>query len=362
MNMDKKKRNRILSAVFVVILVAGVFFMDNTVDSYVRRVLSLCAIYAIVGLSMNLVNGFTGMFSLGQAGFMAVGAFTVAVFTVPVEQRAAVFYLEPMNPLIADIELPFVAALLLGGLLSAILAFLIGAPVLRLKGDYLAIATLGFSEIIRIVFTNMQTVTNGALGIKYIPTINSLWWTIGIMIIVVVLMVLLIHSSYGRAFKAIREDEIAAEAMGINLFQHKVIAFVTSGFFAGIGGGLMAALLGTVDPLQFRFTLSYDILLIIVLGGMGSISGTVIAAFVVTAGKEWLRFLDETVMIGGWEVPIFRPGFRMVIFSVLLMVVVLFYRRGLMGTNELTWDFIFEKLKKLKAKFSKKGVPKEVSK
>ncbi|MEF9853412.1 MAG: branched-chain amino acid ABC transporter permease [Hydrogenoanaerobacterium sp.] len=353
--MEKKKRSRVFTLIFFVALIAFIFLANTFFDSYIRRILSLCAIYTIMGLSMNLVNGFTGMFSLGQAGFMAIGAYTVAIFTVPIEQRATVFYLEPMHPAIANVYMPFIVALILGGLLSAVAAFLIGAPVLRLRGDYLAIATLGFSEIIRIVFTNLQTITNGSLGIKNIPTIKSLWWTIGSAVIVVILMSLLINSSYGRAFKAIREDEIAAEAMGINLFKHKVISFMISAFFAGIGGGLFAALLGTVDPKQFIFTLTYNFLLIIVLGGMGSISGTVIGAFLVTGGLEWLRFLDSPLTIGNVEIPLFRPGLRMVVFSVLLMLVVLFYRKGLMGQNELTWDFIGSRTQKIKLKLQGKN-------
>lgn len=340
----------VLALALVVILIA-----DLTVDSYLRRILNLCAIYTILGLSMNLVNGFTGLFSLGQAGFMAIGAYCVAIFTVPPDARAAVFYLTPQAPWLANIHLPFVAALILGGVMSAVIAFFIGAPVLRLKGDYLAIATLGFSEIIRIVFTNTQSITNGALGIKNIPTIRSLWWTFGIAIVVIIFMFLLINSTYGRAFKAIREDQIAAEAMGINLFGHKVLSFMIGAFLAGIGGGLFAALLGTVDPKQFYFTLTYNFLLIIVLGGMGSISGTIISAFIVTAGLEWLRWLDEPVAILGWEIPIFRPGLRMVVFSLLLMGIVLFWSRGLMGNKELSWSMVKGQYIKICSRFQKKA-------
>ncbi|MHC1747832.1 MAG: branched-chain amino acid ABC transporter permease [Cellulosilyticaceae bacterium] len=350
--MNKKKKV-IFSIVTAIILLGTIFIFNRTGNSYLIRILNLCAIYTILGLSMNLVNGFTGLFSLGQAGFMAIGAYTVAIFTVPIPVRESIFYLKPMYPPIANIELPFVIALILGGLFAALIAFLIGAPVLRLRGDYLAIATLGFSEIIRIVFTNTQTITNGALGIKSIPPITSMWWTFGIAIVMVVLMALLIHSSYGRAFKSIREDEIAAEAMGISLFKHKMIAFMISGFMAGIGGGLFAGLIGTVDPKQFYFTLTYNFLLIIVLGGMGSISGTVISAFVVTAGLEWLRFLDEPVTIGSMTIPLFRPGLRMVVFSILLMIVVLFYRKGLMGQTEITWERIGIWIKKTKLKITR---------
>lgn len=339
--------------VFLVVVLIGIGIADLFIDSYLRRILNLCAIYTIVSLGMNLVNGFTGQFSLGQAGFMAVGAYTVAVFTVPIQARATIFYLEPMAPFLVNIQLPFIVALVLGGFVSAGFAFLIGSPCLRLRGDYLAIATLGFSEIIRIVFTNTQSITNGALGIKSIPTISSLWWTFGIALIIIIAMVLLINSSYGRAFKSIREDEIAAEAMGVGLFKTKMTAFMIGAFFTGIGGGLFAALLGTVDPKQFYFTLTYNFLLIIVLGGMGSISGTVIASFVVTLGQEALRFLDEP-MAFGLDLPIFRPGLRMVVFSALLMIIVLFYRKGLMGTNELSWDFIAEKYRSVKKWLSRK--------
>ena len=215
---------------------------------------------------------------------------------------------------------------------------MIGTPVLRLRGDYLAIATLGFSEIIRIVITNAQSFTNGALGIKDIPTINDVRYIFLATAIIYVFVICLINSSYGRAFKAIREDEIAAEAMGVGLFHHKSMAFMLSAFFAGIGGGLYATLLGTVDPKNFLFTLTYNFLLIIVLSGMGSITGSMLGSIIVTAGLEYLRIFDEPWEIFGTVIPLFRPGFRMVIFSLLLMICVLFWRKGIMGTEEFTWD------------------------
>ena len=269
----KNKRDILLTVAGLVVLFGAACYAQFEMGSYVRRIINLCLIYAIIGLSMNLTNGFAGQFSLGQAGFMAVGAYVVGIFTVPVELRPNVFYAEPMNPMIADIQMPLWLALLVGGLLSALIAFLIGWPVLRLRGDYLAIATLGFSEIIRIVITNAQSWTNGALGIKDIPALNDVRYIFIATAITFLFVTCLINSSYGRAFKAIREDEIAAEAMGVGLFKHKCMAFMISAFFAGIGGGLYATLLGTVDPKNFLFTLTYNFLLIIVLGGMGSITG-----------------------------------------------------------------------------------------
>ncbi|MBP1926902.1 branched-chain amino acid transport system permease protein [Sedimentibacter acidaminivorans] len=354
-NNNRKLMRRSLTVLIIIAFASIIILLDTKTigDNYVRRILNLGAIYAIVSVSMNLVNGFTGLFSLGQAGFMAIGAFTVAVFTVPVELREAIFYIVPQNPLVANIELPFFVALILGGLLAALVSILIGMPVLRLKSDYLAIATLGFSEIIRIIFTNMKTITNGALGINRIPGIPTMWITFGVAIVSIIFIVLLINSSYGRAFKAIREDDIAAEAMGINLFKHKVISFAIGAFFAGIGGGLLASLLGTVDPKQFYFTMTYNFLLIIVLGGMGSVSGTIIGSFVVTAGLEYLRIFDEPLTVLGVNIPIFRAGFRMVIFSFLLMILVLFFRQGIMGQKELSWDMIEGWFKR------RKGLPKK---
>ena len=347
--MSKKTKN-ICTAITVLLAVVLIALFDTDVigNAYVKRELNLEAIYAIISVSMNLVNGFTGLFSLGQAGFMAIGAFSVAIFTVPAEYINSIFYLEPMAPWLAAIRLPFVAALLVGGLIAAGLSLLIGYPVLRLKSDYLAIATLGFSEIIRIVFTQMQTITNGALGINRIPGITTMWVPFGAAAVCIGIMVLLIHSSYGRAFQAIREDDIAAEAMGINLSAHKNLAFAVSSFFTAIGGGLYAALLTSVDPKQFYFTMTYNFLLIIVLGGMGSVTGTVIASFIITGGLEWLRFFDEPLTIMGVSIPLFRSGLRMVVFSVLLMLLVLFYSRGLMGQKEFSWDGIYARCKKIK--------------
>jgi len=333
-------RNRVLTAVFLLLLTAFIFTAENFLDIYVVRILNVCAIYAILGLSMNLINGFTGLFSLGHAGFMAVGAYTTALLTMPEDVKEQIFYLAPIAKPLDTIFLPFPLALLMAGIMAGIVAYLIGAPALRLKGDYLAIATLGFGEIIRVIFTNTQTITNGALGLKGIPAITNLWWSFGMTGLTLIVLLSLINSSYGRALKAIREDEVAAESMGVNLAKHKNLAFVIGAFFAGIGGGLLGNLLGTIDPRMFTFMFTFNILLIIVLGGMGSFTGTIISAFIVTIANEVLRFLDETMNLG-FVVLHGKVGLRAVVFSALLMVVVLFYRHGLMGTAEFSWDGLF---------------------
>lgn len=349
-----KKKDVFLTLIAIAALFGVACFVQTEMDSYIRRIVNLCLVYAIIGLSMNLTNGFVGQFSLGQAGFMAIGAYVVGIFTVPVELRPNVFYAAPMNPLIADIQMPLWLALIAGGLLAALVAFLIGTPVLRLRGDYLAVATLGFSEIIRIWITNAQSITNGALGIKDIPPLNDVRYIFLATAVTFIFIALLINSSYGRAFKAIREDEIAAEAMGVSLFWHKNLAFMISAFLPAWAAACMVRCWELLIR-RISFTLTYNFLLIIVLGGMGSITGSMLGAVIVTAGLEFLRVFDEPLMLFGMDIPLFRPGFRMVIFSALLMACVLFWRHGIMGTSELTWKNIRAFCKNPFSFFGRKG-------
>lgn len=337
------KKTNLKSILIIIAILVFLLVLNLTLDNYKLRIINLCGIYAVLALSMNLVNGFTGLFSLGHAGFMAVGAYTVAILTMPSVMKEMNFYMKPMVPALLNINLPFLFALLMGGVMAAVFGFLIGAPVLKLTDDYLAIATLGFSEIIRIVIINLQTVTNGSLGLKGIPQINNdfiagifgvtpsinLFWSWGFAIITVLFLRSLMKGSYGKALKAIREDEIAARAMGINLFKHKVISFTIGSFFAGIGGGLLAASLGTIDPTLFKFVLTFNILLMVVLGGMGNISGTVVAAVVVTIAMEFLRFLDSSINLGFMTTPAL-PGLRMVVFSLILILVVIFKKDNIL--------------------------------
>ena len=344
---------KIICSIVAVLIMAGCLVgVDNftSASSMLRTILQLGAIYALVAVSMNLLNGFTGLFSLGQAGFMAIGAYTFGVLTIPVAKKANVYYLYGVADFLADIELPTWLGIIIAGLFAALIAAIIGAPVLRLKSDYFAIATLGFSEIVRILLASslFNKITNGSLGLKSIPGFKSYYTPFIVVGVCILIIALLIKSSYGRAFKAIREDEIAAEAMGINLSKHKQMAFIISSFFAGIGGALLAMYLGAVTATTFPIMLTYNILLIVVIGGIGSITGSIIASFLVIAAKEWwLRFLDTTLIIGGFQVPFVRTGFRMVVFSIILMVVVLFWRRGIMGQNEFSWDAIYRWIKKL---------------
>ena len=294
--VSNKKRNMTLSAIAILIIIGILIFLESNSaqHNYAISIIERSLIYAVVAVAMNLLTGFTGLFSLGQAGFMAIGAYTVAIFTIPVETRPNVYYISGISDAIANIQLPLPVALILGGIFAALLAALIGIPVLRLKSDYLAIATLGISEIIRALISapQMDRITNGSYGLKNIPGFSNIFVPTIIAAICIGIMVLVINSSYGRAFKAIRENDIAAEAMGINLFKHKELSFVISSFFTGIAGGLLAVYMRSIDAKTFQVTLTYNILLMVVIGGIGSVTGSIIGAFLVNCGQEWLRFFD----------------------------------------------------------------------
>ena len=421
----KSKRGTVIVLLCTLALLALVIVLENTMKPthMLFTVLKKGAVYAVVASSMNLLNGFTGLFSLGQAGFMLLGAYTYAILTIPVAARESVYYIYQGSAI--NFSLPelfgggpvglvlgVLAALVLAGCVAAVVAWLIGLPVLRLKSDYLAIATLGFGEIVRAVFQwdKLGPITNGANALKSYPTFSSfnietaggfqlrlstfVPFLLGTLCIGVIL--LLINSTYGRAFKAVRDDEVAAEAMGINLAKHKRLAFCISSFFAGVGGGMFAMFANQAQAKTFTTAMTYEILLIVVIGGIGSISGSCLASFLYVAASEWwLRFLDTSVtfrsaadprriafiaiysvvvlgggallilrerrgekklwkqiavaaaalvlmgwlakylMSGSMTMPFLRNGFRMVAFSLIIMVIVLFFRQGLMGDKEL---------------------------
>ena len=356
----------ILSAVLLVTVLLDNVLPANTFTLMLIPVLRKGAIYSLVCVSMNLLNGFTGLFSLGQAGFMLLGAYAYGIFSIPADQHPAVYQYfdgglvrfsipELLSGALGPNLGSFVGAIIciiIAGLVAAVFAALIGIPVLRLKSDYLAIATLGFAEIMRAVcqWNGLGRITNGSNLLRKYTAFTDINLRLGslniklatffpflIAILSITFIVLLINSTYGRAFKAIRDDEVAAEAMGINLFRHKMYAFIVSSFFAGVGGALLAMFQTTVQAAAFKTAMTYEILLMVVIGGIGSISGSCIAAFLYIACSEWwLRFLDGGKLFG-MSVPFFRDGFRKVVFSVIIMIIVLFFRKGIMGDKELTF-------------------------
>ncbi len=340
--MKKKNLYFLLNIFIIMLIIIFIIIANKKFDSYVIRILNLCAIYIILGVSLNLINGFTGQFSLGHAGFMAIGAYSSALLYMSLELKEVNFFITPLIWPLSVIQIPFVFSLIIAGLVSAGVGFLVGVPCLRLKGDYLAIVTFGFSEIIRVIFNNLQNVTNGPIGLKGLPIYTNLWWSFGIAILTVLVVKNLINSNYGRALKSIRENESAAEAMGVSLFFHKSLAFAIGAFFAGLGGALLGSFIMTIDPNTFSFLLTFQLIVIVIVGGLGSITGTVISAIIITVLMEVLRSVEAPMNIFGLHLPGI-PGMRMLVFAILLMAVVLFFKEGLMGKKECSWDGLFKK-------------------
>ena len=282
----------------------------------VSIVLVAIAVNVILAVSLNVVNGFTGQFSIGHAAFMAVGAYTAALVTTGMQDLQLLGLPEGSSD-----ALVFFLALLAGMAAASVAGLLVGIPSLRLRGDYLAIVTLGFGEIIRVVIENTKALGQ-ATGISGLPPFtNVVWAGMGVVATVVMARRLLL-STQGRALLAIREDEVAAEAMGVDTVGWKVRAFVISAAFAGLAGGLLVHKIQLVTPRMFTFVKSMEVVVMVVLGGMGSITGSIVAATLLTVVLEWLRGVDQ---------------YRMVIFSLLLIVLMLTRPSGLFGTREI-WD------------------------
>jgi len=276
----------------------------NLVDPYLLQILVNIGIAIIMALGLNIITGITGQLSLGHAAFMSIGAFTSALITI-------------------KLGLPFGLNLLLSGIVAALIGAAIGYPILRLTGDYLAICTLGFAEIVKVVFLNLE-ITNKALGLSVPPPKSAIpmpFYVWGIAILSIVLVSFMKESRFGRALKAIRDDEIAAEAMGINIARYKVQSFAVGSFMAGVGGGLYAHFLSYVNPSDFGFLKSIDILSMVVLGGLGSIAGTVFGASVLAAAPEFLRFMSQ---------------YRMLVYGGLLVFMMVFRPNGLLGGVNFT--------------------------
>jgi branched-chain amino acid transport system permease protein len=312
---------------------------ERYADEYQVRLLNNMAIFITLAVGYNLVNGVCGQLHLGPNAFITLGAYTAALLTLTPREKELIFIITPLIWPLDQITVPFALALLSGGLVAALFAVITGFPVFRVRGDYLAIVTLGFGEVVRVLANNLQSLTNGPLGLKGLKPLTTLWWSWGIAAVTIVLVLSLVQSSYGRAMMAIRDDEVAAQAMGVDTFRHLMLAYVLSAFFFGVAGGLLAHLITTISPTLFTFFLTFNLLIIIVVGGLGSTTGAVLSAILFTLAGEWLRIVEEPHRILGFAIPAI-PGMRMVIFSLLLLLVIIFFRQGLMGRKEFSWQAI----------------------
>jgi branched-chain amino acid transport system permease protein len=339
---DHRIRNQLLTVASVGALFFLLHLSSQYVSDYQIRILNNAAVFITLAVSYNLINGITGQFSLEPNAFVAIGAYTSALLTLSPAEKELSFIIEPIIWPLSVIQVPFVVSLIAAGIVTAFFGFLMGFPVFRVRGDYLAIVTLGFGEVVRAVANNLQPITNGPLGLKALHNYTNLWWSWGFAIFTLFFIVRLVGSSYGLAMKAVREDEVAAEAMGVNAFRTKLLAFTTSAFFEGVAGGLLAHLITTISPTLFTFFLTFNLLIIIVAGGLGSTTGAVIGALLFSFGGEWLRAVEEPMTIGGFEIP-GVPGMRMVVFSIILIFLMIFARDGIMGRHEFSWAWLLQR-------------------
>ena len=311
---NKINKKSVLTIIGVILTYVIIYGLTKTkvINSYYAGIINLALINIMLAVSLNLIVGFTGQLCLGHAGFMSIGAYLSAILT----QKA---------------ELPFMVSIFIGAIIACIIAALIGYPTLRLTGDYFAITTLAFCEIIRIVIMNIDFI-GGARGLTGIPKKTNFTIAFIFAVITIVIIYNIIHSSQGRAMLSVRENEIAAESMGINAFKYKIMAFVIGAFFAGLAGGLYAHYMGYIQPTAYDFNKSIDYLTFVVFGGMGSLSGSVIATIILTFLPELLR---------GFQ------NFRMILYPLALIILMIFRPQGLLGDKEITFKiFKLDKLKK----------------
>ncbi|MBQ4331159.1 MAG: branched-chain amino acid ABC transporter permease [Spirochaetaceae bacterium] len=309
------------------IVVPYLLISVGVIDAYTAQIITLGGVNSIMAISVNVICGITGQLSLGQAGFMAIGSYTTIILT----QTAG---------------MPLAVSIVIAALVTVVFGILIGFPTLKLQGDYLAIVTLGFGEIIRVLLVNFKNLTGGANGLRFTTIFAAradyaYLIVIGMLVLVIVLLQNFVRSTYGRAILAVREDEIAANSNGVSVFKYKMIGFAIASCIAGIGGALYAPFIGFVKPDLASFNRSIDYLIFVVLGGMGSVTGSVVAAFVLTYLQEFLRFLQD---------------YRLLIYPLILIFVMLFRPQGLLGMKEISFVGLWDKLLAFVAGRRKKGL------
>jgi len=312
--------------IFIILAIAIMLFayiIDNYADEHILMIINFIGISIILTVSLNITNGFTGLFSLGHPAFMAIGGYVTALLTFPIAKRA--LFLPDFPQELATLQLSFAPALLIGGVISALIAMIVGFSVLRLKGHYLAVATMGFLIIVQVLINSFDSITRGPQGLNGLEELTNIYWVFGWVLLVIYVAWKIKFSSLGRSMLAIREDEIAAKSLGVNLFHTRNFAFILGAFFAGISGGLWAHLVTALTPNTFSLIMSFNIILIIVIGGTGSITGSIIATIFFALFTEFLKPFEESYSLFGAS---------QIITAIILILILIFRPTGLFGTKE----------------------------
>jgi len=316
-------------------LFAFLYIANISLGPYEVFMMNLIGVYIIATVSLSLTNGYAGQFSLGHAGFMSIGGYIATILSFPVARKALL--LSDLPPFLLHLELPFLASLLIGGAVAALVAAGVGLPVLRLRGHYLAVATLGMMVVVGALATNLIQFTRGPLGINGIPPYADSYWIYTWVIVTIFVMQRIVETKYGRSLKAIREDELAAASFGINVTRMKLFSFVVGAFFAGIAGGLFAHLITAIVPWTYSFVLTFDIVTMLIVGGMASISGSVIGAASLTILKQALKPVEEGLRI---------YGIVQLVIAVILIITMIKRPDGLLGHRELSLDMVMSLIRR----------------
>lgn len=322
----------------LVLFALAVWLAQMQLNPFYLQILGLLGINIIATVSLNFAAGFGGMFSLGHPAFMAIGGYTAAILTYPVAMKAS--RLPGYADWLLQLQMPYLPALLIGGLAAAFVAVLVGWPVLRLRGHYLAVATLGLTVIVQVAIVNLRDYTRGALGLSGIPALTNLWWIAGFVVLTIYVVYRLVHSRYGRALRAVRDDYVAAQMSGVHVARTRLIGFTVAAFFAGIAGGLLGHLLRILTPGQFSFSAVFLGVAMMILGGMGSITGSILGAIIMTILPQLIIPFERGGSVLGVEIPALN-GLTQIVTALILIAVMLVRPAGLAGAKEFSWQALF---------------------
>ena len=334
--MQSQRLFNLLTLLILVILTVGLLiYTELAASAYIHRIVVGLAISIILVVSLNLINGMTGVFSLGQIGFMAIGAYTAAILTLPLSIKEG--NLPDLPSWLAQVELSFLPATLLAGLLAMIVAFLVGLSLMRLSGPYVSVATLGFLVIVQVILVNWDEMTRGSRTFSGVPPFTTLWWAWGWTILTIYVGWRIAQSMYGRRMIAVRDNQIAAQSLGINVMRSRLLAYCLSAFFTAVAGSLWAHFILSFSPKSFYFVETFSVITMLVIGGMGSVSGSILGAVLITVLSEILRNAERGMHIGPIDIPPVY-GASQILMSIIFILVIVFRPKGLLGGREIDFN------------------------
>jgi branched-chain amino acid transport system permease protein len=330
-------------AIVLALVVAATWALPQLFNNYIVRVVTVMCINAVLVTSMGVANGFTGVFSLGHVGFVAVGAYVSGILSLPAAAKHA--YLPDLPGWLASITLSFLPATIVAGLVCVVLAIIVGAPLMRLSGYFVSVATLGFLIIVNVVLINAVDFTRGARTFTGVPLETTLAWAVGWLVVTLVILARIVYSPLGRRYRAVREDTIAARAVGIKVLPTRLSAFALGAFFAGVGGSLYGHYLGSFSPASFYMAYTFALISMLVIGGMQSLTGAIAGVILVTVLSEILRNLERGLDFGAFAIPPLY-GASQIVLGIIFILIMIFRPTGLMGDSEASLSTIVKRMQR----------------